>query len=107
MTLENFCYHIYKHTFALVLFNGVYAAHVTVRIWKNPFGPEELEEAFRKFIRDTPLSNLDLTVVEDTTLEEGVLLLDFVETFSDGEANPEMISFHADVQKIICQNQKS
>ncbi len=105
MTLENFCYHIYKHTFALVLFNGVYAAHVTVRIRKNPFGPEELEEAFRKFIRDTPLSNLDLTVVEDVSLEDGLLLLDFVETFSDGEADPDMIPFHEDVKRIVYANQ--
>lgn len=105
MTVENFCYHIYKQTFAHVLFNGVYAAHVTVRIRENPFGPEELEEAFRKFIRDTPLSNLDLTVVEDASLEKGVLLLDFIETFSDGETNSDVIPFHEDVREINCTNQ--
>lgn len=100
MTLEEFCYSIYKHTFAHVLFNGVYAAHVTVRIKKNPFETDELEDAFRKFVRDTPLSNLDLSVVEDASLEEGVLMLDEVELFGDGESVPETLPFHADVKKI-------
>lgn len=100
MTLENFCYNIYKHTFALALFNGVYAAHVFVRTKKNPFEPNELEGAFRKFIRDTPLSNLDLTVIEDSSMEENILILDSVEPFGDGESVPVRISFHEDVCRI-------
>lgn len=101
MTIEEFCYSIYKHTFALVLFNGVYAAHVTVRLRHNPFNPDELEDAFRKFIWDTPLSNLDLSIVEDPSVDEGVLLLDSVEPFGDGDSNPSMIPFHVDAQKIF------
>ena len=104
MTIEEFCYSIYKHTFALVLFNGVYAAHVTVRMKRNPFNPDELENAFRKFIWDTPLSNLDLSIVEDPSVDAGVLLLDSVEPFGDGETNPDMIPFHVDVQKVFYEN---
>lgn len=100
MTLENFCYNIYKHTFALVVFEGIYAAHVFVKMKKNPFETDELEEAFRKFIRDTPLSNLDLTIVEDPAMEDNLMILDSVEPFGDGDSFPERIPFHVDVRRI-------
>lgn len=100
MTLEKFCYNIYKHTFALVLFNGIYAAHVFVKMRKNPFEANELEEAFRKFIWNTPLSNLDLTIVEDPNMEDDVMVLDSVEPFGDGDSFPERIPFHVDVCRV-------
>ena len=37
MTVEEFCYKIYKHTFAHVLHSGIYAAHVIIWMKKNPF----------------------------------------------------------------------
>lgn len=100
MNIEDFCYKIYKHTFAHVLHSGIYAAQVIVWMRKNPFAENQLEEAFRKFVWDTPLSNLDLSIVEDSNIEEGVVLLDAIESFGDGESIPERIPFDKDLKKI-------
>jgi hypothetical protein len=100
MNMEEFCYKIYKHTFAHVLHSGIYAAHVIVWMRKNPFAENQLEEAFHKFVRDTPLSNMDLSIMEDSSIEEGVLLLDAIESFGDGESLPERIPFDKDLKKI-------
>lgn len=100
MNVEEFCYKIYKHTFAHVLHSGIYAAHVIIWMKKNPFTEDELEEAFHKFVWDTPLSNLDLSIIEDPSIEDGIVFLDAVESFGDGESLPERIPFHEDIQKI-------
>lgn len=89
MTLENYCRAVYKYTFARALSSAFYAAHVIVRLKKNPFEDGVLEEAFRRYVWDTPLSNLDLTIIEDSSLEDGVLILDAIEPFGDGESVPE------------------
>lgn len=100
MTVEEFCYKIYKHTFAHVLHSGIYAAHVIIWMKKNPFNENELEDAFHKFVWDTPLSNMDLSVIEDSSIEDGIIVLDAIESFGDGESMPERVPFHGDMQKI-------
>ena len=100
MNMEDFCYKIYKHTFAHVLHSGIYAAHVIIWMKKNPFNENELEDAFHKFVWDTPLSNLDLSVIEDSNIEDGIIVLDAIESFGDGESMPERVPFHEDMQKI-------
>lgn len=94
MIVEEYCKLIYKRTFAHAISNAFYAAHVNVRIRKNPFDSGILEEAFRKYVWDTPLSNLDLAITEDPSIEDGVLILDTIEPFGDGESVPE---------KIVCR----
>lgn len=94
MILEKYCRAIYKYTFAHALFSGYYAAHVVVRLKKNPFEDGVLEDAFREYVWDTPLSNLDLTIIEDPSLEEGNLILDAIETFCDGESVPEKFTYN-------------
>ena len=64
---------------------------------KNPFNENELEDAFHKFVWDTPLSNMDLSIVEDPNLEDGVVLLDAIESFGDGESVPERVPFDKDL----------
>lgn len=94
MTLENYCRAVYKYTFAHALSSAFYAAHVVVRLKKNPFEDGVLEEAFHGYVWDTPLSNLDLSIIEDSSLEDGVLVLDAIEPFGDGESVPERVSIN-------------
>ena len=57
MTLENYCRAVYKYTFARALSSAFYAAHVIVRLKKNPFedGAEEhYDSTYGKLFRECP-----------------------------------------------------
>lgn len=100
MTIEELSSQIYKNTYNQLERSSGVGAAVTGRVSKLPFPLETLQVFFRNFVRDTPLTNIDLYIAEDAEVEEGVLVLDSIETFSDGESASGNISFDEDLARI-------
>ena len=100
MTIEELSSPIYQNTYNQLERRSGVGAAVTGRVSKLPFPLETLQDSFRNFVRDTPLTNIDLYIAEDAEVEEGVLVLDSIETFSDGESASGNIFFDEDLARI-------
>ncbi|MBR5867246.1 MAG: hypothetical protein IKZ04_04985 [Spirochaetaceae bacterium] len=100
MDIDSLCLRVFQYSFgqSIDLFRIV--AYVTIKVKVFPFDKDEFKSMFRKLVRNTPLSNVDLDIIETDEIPEGILIMDSMETFSDDENPPEIIPFHESLREI-------
>lgn len=100
MDIETICSKIFQYSFAQAVDIGAIIAYITIKIKKFPFDREEFHVYFRKLVRNTPLSNVDIEVIETDEVPEGVIILDSLESFSEGDNPPQVFPFHESIKEI-------
>lgn len=100
MDMQAICQRVFQNAFAQAVDSLLIVAYITIKVRKFPYDINEFRELFRGFVRNTPLSNVDLEIIESDEVEPGILVLDTMEGFSDGENPPEILPFH-DVLRTI------
>ena len=100
MDMQSICQRVFQNAFAQAFDSFLIVAYITIKVKDFPFDINEFREMFRSFVRNTPLSNVDLEIIETDEVVEGVLVLDTLETFSDDDNPPQIVPFH-DVLRIV------
>ena len=98
--MEDICQRVFQNSFAQAIDSYLIVAYITVKVKKFPFNIDEFRELFRKLVRNTPLSNVDLDVVETDDVPTDVMILDTLEGFCDGDNPPEIVPFHEVLREI-------
>ena len=100
MDIDTLCLRVFQYSFgqSVDLFRIV--AYVTIKVKVFPFDKDEFKTKFRKLVRNTPLSNVDLDIIETDEVPDGILIMDSMETFSDDVNPPETIPFHDVLREI-------
>lgn len=100
MDIDSLCLRVFQYSFgqSIDLFRIV--AYVTIKVKVFPFDKDEFKTMFRQLVRNTPLSNVDLDIIETEEVPDGILIMDSMETFSDDENPPETIPFHDILREI-------
>ncbi|MBO5137608.1 MAG: hypothetical protein J6B81_03810 [Spirochaetaceae bacterium] len=100
MDLETICQRVFQKAFAQAVDLCVPVAYINMHVRSFPFDINDFRETFRKYVRNTPLSNVDLDVSESEDIEEGLIILDSLEEFADEDNDPEVIPFHEVLREI-------
>lgn len=100
MDMENICSRIFQNSFAQAMDLCCVIAYITIKVKKFPFNKEEFHVCFRKLVRNTPISNVDIEVIETEEVPDDIIILDSLESFSEGDTPPQVFPFHESINKI-------